>query len=351
MHLPRLPLALPSALSLALGVAEFTAAADLELGLFATGEASVVAEGIDPGLDGRGFAEFTARWSPAGATGPAIFGTLWWQEGPLLVERVGDFQFASNIDAPDMLRLAELGVDHRAGGAQFRAGKFDANGLLSVTHSNMAYMHSALAFSPTLVALPTFPVPALGVAAGLPLGPGRRAQLVVQDGDAPDRDGLGASFDARFYGLELEGQAPGGTGVALGGWWHDGEWSGREGIGGMWAQLDAPVAGHREGDHVDLFAMAGWTPFEEAVATRHVALALLDEARVIARPGDLAGVAASALWLEGLDGPELALELFYEAWLAPWIAVRPALQWVHAPDLAPGREDAPLAFVRLTVVR
>jgi len=77
---------------------------------------------------------------------------------------VGDEQGFSNIDDAPRTRLYELWYEQRVGDRiRFKGGKIDANTEFAVVQVAADFVNSSMGYSPTILALPTYPQPRPGL--------------------------------------------------------------------------------------------------------------------------------------------------------------------------------------------
>lgn len=97
--------------------------------------------------------------------GASVFADLYWIDGPSLSADAGDFQGASNIEADHRLQLSELWFEQLLfdGKVRVKLGKIEANSEFAFVDSAGEFINSSAGFSPTLIALPSYPDPSTGV--------------------------------------------------------------------------------------------------------------------------------------------------------------------------------------------
>ncbi len=294
-------------------------------------------------------------------------GAGWWRGGNFSVVLqnvrggdisavVGDAQGISNIVGPPGTRFVEyfLVQEFAAGKAMLKVGKQDANADFVVSEGGGEFINSSFGIIPT-VPLPTFPAPALGLMGAWQPSERIRFKAGVWDG-APALgsgsmttafDGSGGTVAAA--GVEL--QAFGGR--ILPGTYRLGVWQHNEVELGADARLavdEEPVASadgiyftidqglwRRGSRELAFFAQGGWGEADRSAFSRYFGGGLTLSGPIRGRDDDLLGIGIAHAELGDVERPsdyathETIVELFYRFPVAPWMSLRPDLQWVERP--------------------
>lgn len=301
-------------------------------------------------------------------------------EGGSLTEIAGDWQVASNIEAPAAVRLFELWVQQRwAETWSLRVGLSDVNSEFYVSEAATLFLNSGHGIGPEFGASgitgpSIFPVTAL--AARLRWEPGPvYAQVAVLDGvpghpederrfvhiDLGSHDGALAIGEVGFADDDT------GRKVALGAWSYTREFpdavdSGRTRDGTFGAYLLAETA--LLGDEASGRSLAGFSRIGYADPAVHPVSWSWGGGLVhtgLLRPdhgdqlglGVTSGVHASryvdAREMAGapVDRTETAFELTYSVQLTPWLRVQPDIQYILNPGMDPALDHALLFGTRV----
>lgn len=320
----------------------------------------------------------------------ASFGIAWQRHDGLDgTQRVaGDFQVFSNIDAQPFSQLNEWWWEQRllekADGEghwlRLRIGKLEANGEFAYVENGGGFINSSAGFSPTVLGFPSYPDPSTAVVLFLYPAGGSYLGIGVFDGATQDgccgRTGNqgpqtalgppGAAFLVAEVGLAWDLPGPGEGRGGVGAWRHTGQFDRfaggvREGATGLYLVLDQQLLREhpeRDGDDQGLaaFFQFGQAPGEVADVDLHLAAGLTWTGALPGREQDVVGVMPS--WVRFSDEAraaglyagegELTLEAYYEARLAPWLALKPDLQYIANPGGA-SLEDVLVGTLRLEV--
>ena len=143
-----------------------------------------------------------------------IFLSYQLQRGPIGSDSVGDIQAFSNIDEDNFSRIYEFFYQYQGEDWFARIGKTDANGEFAVADPGGSLINSSMGFSPTIVAFPTYPTPALSVLGGFALT--SEVELAAGVFASQEYD----NFSEQFYITELRYHVSEQTQLKLG-LWHD----------------------------------------------------------------------------------------------------------------------------------
>jgi porin len=296
---------------------------------------------------------------------------------------VGDFQGFSNIDADGFTALFELWYEQVLfdGKMRVKVGKVDAAGEFAFVDHGADFINSSPGADPALLGYPTYPDPATSVnvfvypAKGLYLGGG------VYDGATQDGKPTGTRGPATFFGppadLFLIGEIgfgwDGGPSrragrVGVGASHHTGTFdvldgSGRTERGATGAYLVFDQFLYRENttDDTDVQGIAGFVQLgfgeeDVAAADAHVGVGVTWAGGIEGRDHDVVGLMLSYVHFSDVaraagtftEDYELAVEVFYNIGITPWLSIKPDLQYIVNPGGA-GLRDAIVATVRFEI--
>lgn len=292
---------------------------------------------------------------------------------------VGDLQGFSNIDSDDRSQLALLWYEQDLfdGMLRVKVGKANANTDFAYVEHGLGFINSSFGYSPTILSFPTYPDPAFGAAALVRFGGGLYAGAGVYDGavqqgfktgqrgpgtlfgDPPDLFLIG-EVGRRWKGEE--GAGPGRIG--LGAFRHTGRFArydgGTEhGTWGVYLVLDQvlwrPADAGESYRGLGGFLQYGWADPDVSPIEHHLGLGVTWTGPLALRPDDAVGLGLT--WVSFSDAPgtgrrgsgELAVELFYTLQIAPWLRIKPDLQFIHNPGGLPGVDDALVLSLRTAI--
>lgn len=261
---------------------------------------------------------------------------------------------------------------------RFKAGKFDANSEFAFVDAAGDFANSSAGFSPTILALPTYPESATGLglfgtvvktdrlALELSYGffdgatavdgveTGRRGPSTIFNSDLSDdyfhiAQGSLSREDGGSEGFWRTGRA------SLGAWYHDGtlerfDGGMESGTGGVYATLEQRV--WASGDRfVDAMGQVGWADDAVAEIGWHAGLGVVCGGCIPAREQDRMGVYATLAVLSdesgtGFDGDELAIDAFYRFELPVATFVQPEVQYIINPSGNPDLDAALVLGIR-----
>jgi porin len=170
----------------------------------------------------------------------------------------------SNYEGPSFTQLSEFWLYQvLPGGAALRLGKQDANRDFAAPRFGGNFMNSSFGVLPT-APMPSYPAPALGVAAFVPLSSWMDARAGAYEGD-PEIESFGAhAFDGSVFAIAAANlhagrEGPHDTILQIGGWYHD-----DPDRSGAFAIADTLIhlAPQGESDHrnVQFFVRGNWEP-------------------------------------------------------------------------------------------
>lgn len=285
---------------------------------------------------------------------------------------MGDIQGYSNIDARSFDAVYEVWYQQALpADLRIKIGKQDASDEFAYVEYGASFINNSPGYSPTILALPTYPDPATGVVAfwepqaGPYLGAGvydGATQAGIPTGTHGPSTFLGSPSDLYLIaevGLRYGAAAlPGRVGI---GYWHH---------NGAFQRFDGGVDEHADGAYL----VWDQTLYQAAAGPRRVGgffqLGVADEAvsaiethigagvEVIAlfpaRPRDISGVMASYAGLSDAaaagfsDDYELAFEAFHAVRVTDWLTLTGDLQYIVNPG-GMGADDATVALLRAAI--
>jgi carbohydrate-selective porin OprB len=301
-----------------------------------------------------------------GLSGTTFFVDAYHTAGDSLSALLGDWQVASNIDSDPVDVLAELWLEQAGAGGAYRVkvGKMDVNSEFAFVDNGGEFLNSSMGFSPTIFALPTFPLPAFGALVEGHAG-AFHARLGVFDGAGAtgyDTGGNGPSFwsdhpTSAFYigevGVRWEGSAPGR--LAVGHWHHNADFDRFDGgvdddAQGQYLVLDQHLASDLAGRDLGLYGQLGLADERVSEVGVHLGAGL-----VWLSPDTGTGAGLGVTGVEFTDEPaagfsadrELTVELFWRAQPLGWLSVKPDLQYITNPGGDASVDDAVALGLRL----
>lgn len=305
----------------------------------------------------------------AGWQGASVFADLYWTDGDSISALAGDVQGVSNIEADNRFQLAELWYEQVMfdGALRLKVGKIEANSEFAFVDAAGEFINSSAGFSPTLIALPTFPDPSTGII--LSWSPNDRFSLTAgfMDGaatvDGVTTGDLGPSTffdddvsDDYVWMLEANLSWDGGR-AGVGVWHHTGDFarfSGGmdDGATGFYALAEHRVWSPGDDRGIDLFAQFGLADDEVSEVEYHLSLGAAWWGPFEGRPGDSVGLYASTAFMSepaGFTDDETVIELYYNFQVTPAVAIKPDIQYVIDPGGSSAVDDALVAGVRVQV--
>lgn len=271
---------------------------------------------------------------------------------------VGDAQGFSNIDDESRTRLYELWYEQRLATdrLRFKFGQIDANSEFAVVRTAGDFLNSSMGYSPTIMALPTYPEPKPAinvfmapmthyqVNAGLFRTGGSGKMLLFEGGRdwrISDREFGGRSS---FGFWRLTGTVPCFDGDSL------------DGTQGFYAVAEQALWKKRESEK-ELVAFLQFARADGDVSrfTHHIGGGVVLHSPFAARPHDSIGMAATSVRFT--DEPdagyqyhtESAIEAYYKVGLGKFLGVAPDVQFIHHPGGLLSQRDALVLTPRLTL--
>jgi carbohydrate-selective porin OprB len=294
-----------------------------------------------------------------GWEGASAFARLHFYQGQNGGDYVGDAQGFSNIDDVPRTMLYELWFEQKIPNRNWRvrAGKVDANTLFATVENGGDFLNSSMGYSPTILKLPTYPIPRPSV------------NLLFDNGRRSFAGGLYATDDSGLMWLAEGGQrfsfgddAQMRTGL---GFWqlrgrldaYDG--STRNRTAGMYLVQELTLRfksekRNRGEQSLGLFLQYGYADDHFSPFSNHVGSGLVWRSP-FGRGGQVLGVGMSVVTFSqcpGSDfdyGSESAFEFFYKVHLSRFLSLVPDLQVIHHPDGLKGTGDAVVFTPRLNL--
>jgi carbohydrate-selective porin OprB len=238
------------------------------------------------------------------------------------------WQGYSNIQADPLFGASEVFLAQAFGDViALRAGRIDGGGSFGVTRHGADFINPSFGVSPTLAGIPTFPAPDWGgEVEATPL-----AALSVMAGAYACE--AGPYFIGQLGTQWASGER--GEGTAVAGGWHNGDGT------GAFAVVDQQVLGKPGERGLTSFAQLGLARPLDGGARAHAGGGVVVHGMIESRSDDAIGVGASWAALPAAADTsvepqaETAIELWYEAALAPELAIRLDLQgFVQSPSKA-----------------
>ena len=319
----------------------------------------------------------------AGLEGGSVFADFQTANETVASGDSGAFQAISNIAiGGSITQLSQLWYEQWLGDelVRIKLGKIDANTEFAFIGAAGGFINASAGFSPAIFALPTYPNPSTALVAfvypdeSLYLGAGLFDGATAVDGVATGSRGPATMFsddlsDDLFWiaeaGVTLREAGPlSATRVAVGGWWHTGEFArfdggSDDGTGGvylvgetrLWAPGACDLADDEDARGLWAFVQYGWADDAVSAVAQQLGGGLALNAPFTGRDDDSLGVYAS--WVDfsddpsaGIAGDETMVELYYDFAVTPSFHVKPDLQWVLDPSGDPSVEDALVGTVR-----
>ena len=190
--------------------------------------------------------------------------------GGQLSAAVGDLQVSNNIEATPHTRLYEFGYRHQWNKFTLTLGQNDLNATFALSDHGLHFINSSFGIQPELstnVAIPIFPVAALGVVADWQYSANTSFLLGIYDGDP-------GTPEANPHSLRFElGKEDGVLGIAewqrnlsianqkgkiRAGYWYSGKSSTREDLSGFYAILDQKLFSLEGNPNLGLALFGQW---------------------------------------------------------------------------------------------
>ena len=282
---------------------------------------------------------------------------------------VGDLQVLDNAAAPDRTQVAEYWYQQTLldNVLRVKLGKMDANADFAWVEYGLEFINSSAGYPPN-IPLPTYPDPALGVVLFI-----EPVDWFYVGGGVYDTDGSGDrwGFDTAMHGrddslamaelglrpsLPLFGRKLPGT-YRVGGWYHSGTWEifsddpgtdeeheprTRRGNSGLYLAFDQALLpdfpdSDDEEQGLGAFFQFSWAPSAWNEISHYFGGGLQYIGLIPTRNHDITGI---GLFHAGISGrlrsfedrqSETAVEFFHKFQLAPWLSIKPDMQYIVNP--------------------
>lgn len=287
-------------------------------------------------------------------------------------------QGISNIDGPNRSQISELWYEQSLwdGKVRLKAGKIDANSEFALPENGQEFLNWSMAQSPTILGIPTYPDPAMGMNLIVSPVQGLELALGVYDGALQEGVSTGNRGPSTLFGAPAdlffisEARLRWGAGalpglLALGLWHHTGTFArfdggSESGTGGLYVVFDQTLWRQNPGEAEDgrgvgFFAQYGYANPAVSPVAQHFGAGLAWTGPFPGRDEDVLGLAGS--FVDYADQPgaagvggsgELAIELFYKAQLLKWLSLKSDLQYFHTfGSNATGENDGLMLTMRL----
>lgn len=309
----------------------------------------------------------------------------WWQNGTFNLyflgnaggdpsTRTGDYQIASNIEAPDTFKLFEAWYEHRFldDRVSVLAGLHDMNSEFYVTEHGLMFINSSFGIGPEAgQVLPSmFPTTSLGLR--LRVAPTHNSYVIagVYDGvpgDPTDPYGTEVAFDDGdgVFGVGevgLIGDAGRYYKVGVGAWVSTAEFMDFAGSPhndnvGVYLIGETDLWRADDGRGVGVFAQLGFADEDLNQTGTYAGAGINWTGPLPSRPADVAGFAVAharngdefRAANPGVERAETVLEWTYLIPAAPWLNLQPDVQYVIDPGMDPALEDAVIVGFRVQV--
>ena len=264
---------------------------------------------------------------------------------------------------------------------RIKIGKVDANAEFAYIASAGGFINASAGFTPAILAFPTYPNPATGINVFLYPCDGVYLGAALYDG-AATVDGVrtGALGPGGFlsddqsddwfiigevgYTLATLGTLDS-TRMALGGWWHTGDYAtfgggSEDGTGGLYALAETRLWRPQDVDFADsedarglwFFLQYGCADDAVSAVRQQFGVGASLDGAIPGRDGDSLGAYLSLVDFSNDPAApsadsEWSIELFYDFACTPSVHVKPDLQWFVNPGN--GGDDALVGSLRVTI--
>jgi carbohydrate-selective porin OprB len=282
--------------------------------------------------------------------GASAFVRLKHHRGDQGCEYVGDSQGFSNIDDVPRTHLYELWFQQRAfdDALRIKAGKIDANSEFAVAQNAGDFLNSSMGYSPTILALPTYPEPQPGLSAFVRVHPHYLISAgVFRTARAGPMLLLEGAREWSAGDRELDGR------MSLGFWRVDGpleRFDGDRDAGaqGFYSVLEQSVwkRGGSSEQKLSGFLQFGHANGEVSSFTHHLGAGVVLNSPFAIRPHDSAGFGGT--WVKFSDdraagfqrSAETAFEFYYKFSIYRFFSVVPDMQYIRNPGGLIQQSDA-----------
>ena len=287
--------------------------------------------------------------------------------GGMLSAAVGDLQVSNNIEATPHTRLYEFGYRHRWDKFTLTLGQNDLNATFAISDHGLHFINSSFGIQPELstnVAIPIFPVAALGIVADWQYSINASFLVGVYDGDPGTPEGnphsllfqlgqedgiLGIAEWQRTISIANQ------TGKFRAGYWYSGRSSTRDDLSGFYAILDQKIFSFENNPNLGLALFGQWgivQPKASVFKSYFGAGAVYYGVFNRTRPDELGIAFARATMSDSFRASsyttpyEGVVELSYTAALSKKWKLQPNLQWILHPGANSTIQNALVGVLR-----
>ena len=302
------------------------------------------------------------------------------QAGGNATERLtGDVQGFDNADADGRTQIAELWYQQLFFEQKLRikVGKVDSNSEFSVPLNDVSFLNSSYGHSPTILAMPTYPNPAMSINAFIYPTPNFYAGAGIYDGSGAVSVNTGSYGPKHFFTSPGDYFFIGEVGsqwsfaqytlpgrIAVGGWGSNARFGRNDGgtekgTGGIYLNADQTIW-HKlyynptDPQGVGIFFQFGQADNELAAVNEYYSTGFTWTGMIPTRIADVTGLGVNYANLSDdpqagfIHSAESSVELFYGLQFTPYCQIKPDLQYIMNPG-GTTSHDALVATVRLTL--
>ncbi len=283
-----------------------------------------------------------------------VYADVAWFTGNNGSAELGDIQGYSNIDAEEFKQFNEVWIETGWMDGMFRTkvGQMDANSDFAVASHASSFLNSSMGYSPTVLTIPTYPDPRLGVVVFAPISGNQSAAVAVFFDES---DSLENQYALAEYQLGNEYFS-----TKLGVWHYSGplqrfdrnetQDAGR----GYYMVAEGDVSAQwLNASSLGWYLQAGYTDQRVSALSHHLGggVVLYDPFNIESSRLGLAvtRVDTSAYLSEQLQPRETVFEIFYSKPVTQNFVVQPDLQYIRNPGLNQALDDA-LVFTLRTII-
>jgi hypothetical protein len=273
------------------------------------------------------------------------------QRGENGSDDVRDIQAYSNIDEDDFSKLYEIWFqgDYDELGLRFKVGQVDANTEFGFVNHSGEFINSSMGFSPTILFLPTYPIPTLSMNVFLDVNEISHIGLGIYSDESNE-------FDEVFTIAEWQTQFESAT-LKLGAWNQTGDidrldmTASQDGTNGYYLAVEGGLSLlWLNAASAGWYSQLGYADDSVGEIDLHlgVGLVLYD---TFNNQGDLAGIGmtrinTSQYLHDELNKNETSIEIFYRYQLNQYIALKPDIQYIISPGSDKFASDALVVTLR-----
>lgn len=292
---------------------------------------------------------------------------------------IGDFQGLSNIEGSSVQQIAETWVETWLSDVRVKVGKVDFNSEFGFVESSGEFVNSTAAVSPSIIAYPTYPNPAMSVNVFYTPSETFYVGAAIYDGSNADGVNTGSRGPSTFFssdrsnsyflcgevGYAWPGGGSWGSGrAALGAFHHTATFARfdggtDDGTSGLWLSVEQRLwrenPTEEDDQGVAAFVTLGFADAHVSPCGSSYAFGVEWRGAVPGRDFDVLGFGAFLADLSddvgaGTPEDELALELLYKIQLTPAVSIKPELQWISHPGGLAGVDDVLVGLLRVEML-